>query len=98
MCVRLFMVSDRQLCACPSRLSAAAPHAVQQPISTPRNQSLGFSFTPWCTKAGRSEERRVGKECRSRWRRYAYQKLVTYTVYTASPATEYSTTTLTHDL
>ena len=34
------------------------------------NESIDITVLPSATSTGRSEERRVGKECRSRWSPY----------------------------
>src|SRR5439155_23797261 len=38
------------------------------------NHDLAQYHVPTCADVGRSEERRVGKECRSRWLPYQYNK------------------------
>src|SRR5690348_18456202 len=47
-------------------------------VFTPTMASATFSFTyafiPWIIATTRSEERRVGKECRSRWSPYHEKK------------------------
>src|SRR5438105_15947537 len=44
---------------------------------------LGRTFTGWIAPALRSEERRVGKECRSRWAQSTLRENLTRTVYRA---------------
>src|SRR2546430_15137101 len=56
---------------CAGRIAALSKLMRKQPVSG----SLGVSHTRWATHGkvtdqNRSEERRVGKECRSRWSPY----------------------------
>src|SRR5215467_8882702 len=62
--IRDYKVTGVQTCALPISCRRAAPSA----RSTSATRSDRPSLTPMAT--ARSEERRVGKECRSRWSPY----------------------------
>src|SRR2546430_3317179 len=59
------LVAKANVVACPS----AKLEQVFPPSSTPAYQAMAATDKTTCTSA-RSEERRVGKECRSRWSPY----------------------------
>src|ERR1041385_1449418 len=51
-------------------LTAAGKAAYDKNIAGLKDGSLSDDAPHWCVPDGRSEERRVGKECRSRWSPY----------------------------
>src|SRR3712207_9334577 len=51
-------------------LEDAKPHAVQAQVLEPVVEERGDRLCPVAVVPVRSEERRVGKECRSRWSPY----------------------------
>jgi len=53
---------------CKNRLSVTAPDPNKPP--EPKPAAGAFGFAEAAEDGGRSEERRVGKECRSRWSPY----------------------------
>src|SRR5690349_25111871 len=75
--IRVLYVTGVQTCALPiSRMARGAfyPMAAYAPslrasTAAPSNATFSATAEMW-----RSEERRVGKECRSRWTQYHYKK------------------------
>src|SRR5689334_24690982 len=78
-------VTGVQTCALPiSGDTSAAPDPLLRMLRTRAGEKFRAAKMPWRTAGGppalvtpkrsRSEERRVGKECRSRWSPYHYKK------------------------
>src|SRR5438093_5520212 len=77
--IRDWSVTGVQTCALPISIRQADScnaYTVADPSWSPRGTTPGSpeSFSGHSAFASRSEERRVGKECRSRWTTYHYKK------------------------
>src|SRR5687768_18063365 len=75
--IRDVAVTGVQTCAlpiCPAQSPgnghAGAAGGGGPPMKCPKCDYLGFETGDRCRNCGRSEERRVGKECRCRWSPY----------------------------
>src|SRR2546430_14588675 len=53
----------------PQEVDQAVPHP-RWPVQSPSTSTTACAIAASCTPTPRSEERRVGKECRSRWSPY----------------------------
>src|SRR6516162_5024098 len=67
--IRDYKVTGVQTCALPICSGAAASEPIQPPDGQRQTRRVLR-----CRRTDRSEERRVGKECRSRWSPYHYTK------------------------
>src|SRR6516165_12379349 len=68
--IRDLTVTGVQTCALPIWLASSSPVG----LCPPRSDRAPAPPVTKATSTGRSEERRVGKECRSRWWRYHQKK------------------------
>src|SRR5947208_7615156 len=68
--IRDDLVTGVQTCALPISFAAMTRPSRRKRLSTTESSALALGSTLMATCRGRSEERRVGKECRSRWSPY----------------------------
>src|SRR6266850_811341 len=66
--IRDYKVTGVQTCALP--ISAAAAPRARRLLSASKYRTTRARDAPSAARTARSEERRVGKECRSRWLPY----------------------------